>query len=349
MMKTKMLFVCVALVPMAGLLWADDYPQWRGPDRNGVSKEKGLMPKWPAEGPKLAWQAKGLGTGYSSVAVANGRVYTLGETKGEEALIALNEKDGKEIWSKVIGKVGKNQGPQYPGPRGTPTVDGSRIYTLSSDGDLDCMDANDGKLVWKKNLRTDFKGQMGKWAYAESPLVDGDKVVVTPGGNEATLLALNKNDGSVIWKSVLPEGDQAAYASAIVGEVGGIRQYIQFVEKALVGVDANTGKVLWRYEKTSNGIANIPTPLFHDGAVLSMASKTGAGQTKLTVEGKTVKATDGFFLPAMANQIGSPVRIGEYVYGTGPNALMCIDWATGKVKWSDRSVGTGSVCYADLV
>ncbi|HYT90416.1 MAG TPA: PQQ-binding-like beta-propeller repeat protein [Gemmataceae bacterium] len=346
-MTRRLLILCAACSGLAVMpALADDYPQWRGPNRDGVSKEKGLLQQWPAGGPKLAWKATSLGNGYSTPSIAKGQVYLISTTdERTEQVVALNEKDGKQLWSTNIGRVGPNTGPQYPGPRSTPTVDGERLYALRSNGELACLDIK-GQVLWKKSLRSDFGGKPGAWAYAESPLVDGDVVVCTPGGSKATLVALNKTDGKVVWRSAVPGGDASAYAS-VVGEVGGIRQYIQFLGKGVVGVDAKTGRFLWRYSKTSNGSTNIPTPIVHDNTVFSTAQKTGAGVAKLTAEGQNVTATSGYFVPKLKTHIGGVVLVDGYVYGANDTSLLCLDFKTGAIKWEDRCVGKGSICYAD--
>ncbi len=253
-MNLRLLPAIAVLCSFSSLAVAADWPQWRGPQRNGVSRETGLLREWPAEGPKLLWQRTDIGEGYSTPAVVGDRLYLL-SNKGmdDEFVQALSIADGKQIWSTRIGKVGPNRGPQYPAARSTPTVDGELLYALGSDGDLACLETESGKIRWQKNLRSDFGGQPGNWAYAESPLVDGDVLVCTPGGADATLVALNKKTGDVIWKSAVPGGDQAGYASIIIVDTGGIKQYVQFVQKGLVGVDAKSGKFLWRYAKTAEG------------------------------------------------------------------------------------------------
>jgi len=246
---------------------ADDWPQWRGPQRNGISKETGLLKSWPKDGPKLLWQARDIGSGFSTPAVVGDRLYFISNTGlQDEQVMTVSAKDGKPGWAVRIGKVGKpNQQPAYPAARSTPTVDGDVLYALGSDGDLVCLETATGKQVWHKNLQSDFGGKSGVWAYAESPLIDGDALVCTPGGATATLVKLNKKNGEVIWKSAVPGGDEAGYASITTMEVGGVKQYVQFLQKGLVGVDANTGKFLWRYEKTANGsAANIPSPTVAD-------------------------------------------------------------------------------------
>src|SRR5256885_14426810 len=268
------------VLPAALSIIADDWPQWRGPQRNGASQETGLLKEWPADGPKLLWKVTDAGRGYSTPAVLGDRLYLLGnEGLDNESVRALNITDGKRIWQTRLGKVGNpKQEPNFPAARSTPTVQGELLYALGSDGDLACLETGNGKVRWQENVRASFAGKPGNWAYAESPLIDGDAVVCTPGGSEATLVALNKKTGEVIWKCALPEGDEAAYASAIVVEVGGVKQYVQLLQKGLVGAEAKTGRFLWRYGKpVSRYGANIPTPLTSDGYIYSAAAGTGGG------------------------------------------------------------------------
>jgi glucose dehydrogenase len=214
---------------------AADWPQWRGPQRNGISAETGLLAEWPKEGPKLVWQVKDIDSGYSTPAVVGDRLYLLSnEGMDNEFMQALDAKDGKRVWSQRIGKVGNpDQQPNYPAARSTPTVDGEWVYAFGSDGDLACLERATGKVRWQKNVRKDYGGQPGTWAYSESPLVDGEAVLCTPGGPDATLVALNKNTGELIWKCAVPGGEQAAYTSALVIEAGGVRQCIQMLQKGL--------------------------------------------------------------------------------------------------------------------
>ena len=219
---------------------AADWPQWRGPARDGVSKETGLLKEWPKDGPPVRWKRTDLGEGYSTPSVAAGRVYVQTTKGADEFVAALDEKSGADVWATKVGGVGKNKGPQYPGTRSTPTVDGDRVYGLSSDGTLACL-GTDGKEKWSRSLPKDFGGEVGAWAYTESVLIDGDVLVCTPGGKTATLAALNKLTGAVVWQSAVPGGDVADYASVMAVDAGGAKQYVQFLRKGVVGVDAKTG------------------------------------------------------------------------------------------------------------
>jgi outer membrane protein assembly factor BamB len=329
---------------------ANDWPQWRGPQRNGVSQETGLLKEWPKEGPKLRWKATDIGSGYSTPAVVGERLYLLAnEGMDREFVQALAVKDGKRVWQTRLGNVGTNVAQaNYAAARSTPTVDGQVLYALGSDGDLARVEITTGTVRWKKNLRTDFGGAPGEWAYAESPLLDGDALICTPGGSQATMVALNKTTGEVIWKCATPEGDKAAFASAIAVETDGIKQYVQLLQKGLVGVDAKTGKILWRYAKPiSRFDANIPTPLASDGYIYVGSAGTGGGAVKLKGKDGRVEAEEVYFGPKFSTAIGGVVKVGDYLYGTTGAAMLCIQFATGQVKWEERALGAASLCYAD--
>ena len=324
----------------------DDWAQWRGAARDGISKETGFADSWPENGPPLVWKTSDLGTGYSSPAIADGRIYLQTTQGSEEFVIALDEKSGKKIWSAKIGKVGPNEGPQYPGARSTATVDGDMLFCLSSNGDLACLNTADGKVVWTKQFRDEFGGRVGSWAYSESVLVDGDTLVCTPGGEDANLAALDKTTGKVIWKSTGPDAGGAEYASIVVVGEGEKKQYVQFLQKAIIGVDAKTGKQLWRYERTA-GQANILTPLVKKNRVFTSGSRTGGACLELNQNGDSVKAQEIFFNPSLSPSIGGAVLVDGHIYGTSRTGIFCADFATGKIAWQSRDVSAASICSAD--
>jgi outer membrane protein assembly factor BamB len=350
--------VCVAALtaaPAFAQTKPADWPQWRGPDRTGVSPEKGLLKEWPESGPPLLWTAVGMGRGFGSVAVSNGRIYAIGDTKGrEQSVVCVNAADGKVVWTAPVGKG--------DGARNTPTVDGDRVYCLNTQGnqhaEIVCL-STAGKEVWRKDFQKDFNGKMmSGWGYSESPLVDGDKVICTPGGADATLVALDKKTGAVIWKAAVPNGDAAGYASIVVSEGGGVRQYIMLLERGIVGVAAQDGKFLWRYNRIANGTANIPTALVRgDYVFCSTGYGTGAALLKLSADGSGgVKATEQYFLRGntFQNHHGGMVLLGDHVYaGHGHNNgfPICVELMTGKVVWGggERGPGGGSaaICAAD--
>jgi outer membrane protein assembly factor BamB len=333
----------------SGLAPAADRPQWRGPQRNGVSQETGLLKEWPKQGPKLVWQVKDIGSGFSTPSIVGERIYLLSNRGLEDEFVqALAVKDGKPVWNTHLGKVGNpEQQPNYPAARSTPTVDGDVLYALGSDGDLACVETTSGKVRWRKNLRTEFGGKPGYWAYAESPLIDGETLVCTPGGSEATLAALNKNSGQVIWKCAAPGGDDAAYSSAITVEEGGVKQYVQLLEKGLVGVNAKTGQFLWRYDKlTSRYKNNDPTPVAADGLVYGSSVGTGGGAVQFKARDGGIEAEQLYFSPKLPTAIGGVVKVGDYLYGTS-QTLQCVGFKTGTVKWEERGIGAASLCFAD--
>jgi outer membrane protein assembly factor BamB len=342
--------VAAATFVVSGAALGADWPQWRGPKRDGKSEEKGLLKQWPQEGPKLLWKAEGAGGGYSTPSVAGERLYLMGSRGLDEEFVqARAVADGKELWTVKVGKVGNpDQRPPYPGARSTPTVDGELLYALGSDGDLVCLEAGTGKVRWAKNLRKDFGGQPGTWAYSESPLVDGDRVLVTPGGPDAAIVALNKTNGDVVWKGKVPGGDKAGYASIIVADAAGKRQYVQFMEKGLVGFDAGGGEFLWRYEGTAKGSpANIPTPVVHGDYVYTGTSMGGGGLAKLSAKNGGVMVEQVYFNKKLPVAIGGSVVIDDHLYGTTNSAMMCVELVSGKEKWSERGIGAASVLYAD--
>jgi outer membrane protein assembly factor BamB len=321
-----------------------DWPQWQGPDRTGISKETGLLKQWPASGPPQVWAAGDLGRGYGSMAVAGERVYLQGMKGGNSIVSALNRADGKLAWSKALGPASDND--QGPGPRGTPTVDGDRMYILTENGDLHCL-KTDGSAVWHRNILADFRGRQLRWLISESPLVDGDAVIVSPGGNGAGMVKLDKMTGKTLWTSK-DLSDPAGYSSPIVADVQGVRTYMTLTSNAGVGVRASDGKLMWHYERAANGIANITTPLFFDNKVFyTSAYDTGGGLLGLAAQNGAVTAKEIYFTRNMKNHHGGVVLVNGYLYGFNDSILTCLEFATGNPVWRDRSVGKGSVTFAD--
>jgi len=340
---------------------AADWPQWRGPNRDGKSADTGLLKEWPKDGPSLAWKIKGLGGGYSGPSIAAGRIFGMSNRGDDEVVWALSETDGKEVWATRLGPAFKQPGwPQgKEGPGCTPTVDGERLYVEGMGGAVACLQVKDGKILWQHSLTRDFGGRVPPWSYRESPLVDGDTVIYTPGGPDATLAALDKLTGKTIWKSQVPDGPKAAYTSAIAIDFDGQRQYVQFTQKALVGVAASDGKFLWRYNRAANSNGIIcSTPLHQDGLVFAASAYgTGGGLVKLSKDASGgVKAEEVYFSKKMQNQHGGMIVLDGCLYGAnGGNeggSLVCLDFQTGNVLWDGRDSGArgvpkGSVALAD--
>ncbi len=518
---------------------AADWPQWRGPNRDGCSTETGLVKQWPDGGPKVLWQVNSVGVGFSSLAVQDGRIFTLGDLDGVEHILCLSAKDGATLWAvqpepvkaslaaklaemkkaadrdndgtvdeaEALTKLGTNyysfdkpadgdahaiataradrlfkkldkdadgklsateaggvlremfarmdastpgadaaalarqraeellktadkdgngklsaaelRGTPFDnlpkrvdrdnddafsveeieahlaraeagrdgavsreeaiaffaakqpgadgilndaelrgyyggyrngagdGPRGTPTVDGNKVYAEGGNGDVTCLDAATGRTLWNVNLSTDLGGGRPGWGYSESPLLHNDWIIVTPGGKQGTIAALDKTTGKVVWRSAdVFEGAQ--YSSPVLFTLGGVKQIVQFTNKTVFGIDATTGKFLWNYSRASNGTANCTTPVaFNDHVFASSAYGTGGGLVKITPSEAGQKADEVYFEPKMANHHGGIVRVGDYMYGFGNGGLICMNFLTGKIAWNERSVGKGSLTYAD--
>ena len=337
--------IVVGAVSMSGQSAAVDWPQWRGPDRTGVSTETGLLAQWPRSGPPVAWSAAMLGAGYGAVSVQGDRVYLQGMRNNQSVVSTLNRADGKPVWVRILGPAGDND--RGPGPRSTPTIDGDRLYALSETGDLACLRVSDGTVVWQRNILKEFKGENPYWLLSESPLVDGNLVIVTPGGRGAGMVALDKMSGKTVWASK-ELSDTAGYASAIVADIGGVRTIMNFTADAAVGVRASDGKLMWKNSEASNGTANIATPVYSDGKVFFTSSYgTGASLLALRASGSEVRAQEIYFTRDMKNHHGGVVLVKGYIYGYNDSILTCLEFASGKVVWRDRSVGKGAVTYAD--
>jgi outer membrane protein assembly factor BamB len=301
-----------------------------------------------------------LGGGDSAPSIAAGRIFGMGNRGEDEIIWALSEKDGKELWTTRLGPAFKQQMPQgKEGPGCTPTVDGDLLYVEGLGGDVACLQVKDGKVVWQRSLQSDFGGEPPTWSYRESPLIDGAKVICTPGGEDATVVALDKMTGKTIWKSLVPGNPKAAYASAIALDFEGQRQYVQFVQNAVLGVAATDGKFLWRYDRCANshGI-NCSTPIYHDGQVFAASAYgAGGGLVKLTKDDNGgVKADEVYFSRKMQNHHGGMIVIDGVLYGAnGGNeggALLCLDFETGKILWDEHDDSAhrapkGSIALAD--
>ena len=322
-----------------------DWPQWRGQNRDGMSRETGLLKTWPRTGPQVVWSAADLGAGFGSVSVRGDRVFVQGARNRQSIVFSLNRADGKVVWSRPLGSAGEND--RGSGPRGTPTTDGDRLYALSENGDLACLRLQDGAVVWQRNILKDFRGSNPNWLISESPLVDGNLVVVSPGGRGAGIVALDKMTGKTVWQSA-ELSDEASYSSAVVADVQGVRTIMALTSEAGVGVRAADGKLLWRYRDVANSTANAATPLYSDGRVFYTSDYgTGGALLALKASGNEVRANEVYFTREMQNHHGGVVLVNGYLYGYNNAILTCLEFATGKMMWRDRSVGKGAISYAD--
>jgi len=333
----------------AGGALAADWPCWRGPYRDGICREIGLLKEWPEEGPRLLWKCRELGDGFSGPAIVGNMLYTMGQRNGAEWVIAVDcAHGGQVIWATPIGPI-RHSGGGQPGPRSTPAVYRGKVYALGMNGDLVCLDAMSGAGDWRCNLVFEFGGRVPKYGYSESVLIDGRWVVCTPGGPQCSMLALWRLNGEKVW--ACPAGDGAAYSSIIKVSIGGVHQYVQFTDTGVIGVQVRGGKLLWRYEKPSNETANCPTPLWNLHQTIFAASGYGVGGgmvwPKLTPQGE-FKPEEVYFTDKMQNHHGGMIAWDWHVYGcSNPSDLTCMDWKTGEVKWTDRSSGKCSLLFAD--
>ncbi len=342
-MKRTILILAALTLTLTLPALAIDWPQWRGANRDGVNPEKNLLDEWPAAGPKLLWRSEGLGAGFSSVSTSKGRLFTMGDGKESSHVYCLSVKDGSKIWtSRAIGKTGGN----YKGTRSTPTVVGDLLYALGQFGDLVCLKTATGAEVWRTSLKTNYGGRPGGWNYTESPLVDGDKIIVTPGGKKGAVIALNRMTGKLIWKSA-DFTDGAQYSSLIISEFGGERQYIQLTGENVVGLAAGTGKVLWQAARKGR-TATVSTPIFHDGSLFVTSSYgVGCNGFKISYDGTSFFAKQTYANKTISNHHGGCIRVGNYIYGSSGSTLACIDLKTGEEMWRERSAGKGAIVVAD--
>jgi outer membrane protein assembly factor BamB len=337
-----------------------DWPGFHGPNRDNVCRETGLNTDWTKTPPALLWKIEGLGMGYSGISIADGKIFTMGDRKGVDGntaqfVLAYDLATQKGLWSVHVGL------PHKDGPRSTPTIDGELLYAIGTEGALVCLEAAGGTERWRKSLPNDFGGQMmSGWKFSESALIDGSKLICTPGGKEATLVALDKKTGAVIWKCAVPAlgekgKDGAGYASAIVAEIDGVRQYIQLIGRGLVGVEAETGEFLWGYNGIANTTANISNPVVRGQYVFTTTNyNTGSALLRISRVGETFHVKEIYTLSGweFENHHGGIVFVGNHVYGGHGNSRgepACVDVATGKIMWRAKAPerGSAAVLYAD--
>lgn len=320
-----------------------EWNQWRGPNRDGLSPETGLLQQWPANGPPAAWRVAGAGIGYSSFAAAAGKLYTLGVRDDTEFVLAFDAATGRKLWESPNGRRFRND--RGDGPRSTPTIDGNRLYVFGSSGDLTCMEPATGARIWSVNVVQRLGGVNPYWGYSESPLVINDRILINVGARRASIVAFNTQDGSVLWQN---HADEAAYSSPVVLRTGSLVQAVFFTGARVLAVDPRDGRLLWSYDRVSNGTANIATPVVRGNRVfLSSDYGTGAALLDVKAAGNIASASEVYFTREMRNHHASSVLVGDHIYGFSSSILTALRFDTGELAWRHRSVGKGSLIYAD--
>ena len=335
---------CLASVDVAGRQAAPaEWFQWRGANRDGISSETGLLQDWPKSGPPQAWRVTGAGNGYSSFSASDGRLYTLGARSGTEYVIAIDRATGKKVWETQNGRRFEND--RGDGPRSTPTVEGDRLYVFGGSGDLTCLENATGRKIWSINLVQKFGGVNPYWGYSESPLIVGDRILVNAGGRRASIVAVSKADGATLWQQ---HSDGAGYSSPMLMRTGSLNQVIFFTESHTLAVDPRDGRLLWTYAKANNGTANVATPIVR-GTKVFVSSDYGTGGALLEVRaaGNIATANEVYFTREMRNHHASSVLVGDHLYGFSSSILTALKFDTGDMAWRDRSVGKGSLIFAD--
>ena len=320
-----------------------DSAQWRGPDRNGIYPEKNLLNAWPESGPTLLWSAETLGTGYSSPVVAADRIYVTGLEGGTGYVYAF-DKRGKQLWKTAYGGEWTES---YPGARTTPTVYDNRLYVVSGHGNVVCLDPS-GKILWQVDMRKTFNAPNIEWGITESLLVFDDKVICTPGGSQTTVVALDRKTGKTIWASPSIR-ETSAYCSPLLAQHGNRRLILTMTQRSIIGVDAESGDLLWRHPHRTEYDIHANTPIYHDGWVFAFSGyRTGSVMLQLSADGTRV--TEAWRNATPDNQMGGAVLIDGNLYLSGHNnrGWHCVDWNTGEVNYSARKLGhRGAIIAAD--
>ncbi len=321
-----------------------DWPQWRGPNRDGISSETGLLKTWPTTGPKILWRA-GSGEGYSGIVISQGRGFTSFGAGSNEVTVAFEASTGKELWRVTLdAKLSDDQG---DGPRSTPTVDGDLVFALSGNGRLAALNVKDGKKIWEHNLRAEYGGRVPRWGVSTTPLVEGNMLIVDVGGKSGhSVMAFNKATGAVIWKS---ETDVPGYSAPIAINFNNARKILAFTGTALVGLAASDGRALWRYTWETEYDVNAATPIFIAPDKVFISSNYGKGSALLQMQTNNGSASvrEVWKSRDMKNHFSSSVLYQNHLYGFDNAFLTCLDLATGKAKWQQRGFQKGSLLLAD--
>jgi outer membrane protein assembly factor BamB len=350
MRKSLQLLTCSSIILASTVLARSaegDWRQWRGPTGDAKSPETGLLKEWPAGGPPLAWKTSGLGSGYSTLAVAGNQIFTMGDKGDDNYVIALDRQNGRKLWETKLGKAGAPGWGSYAGPRCMPVVDGNLLFAIAQYGEVVCLDTTTGRQIWRKHMINDFGGQLQEWGYSAMPLVDGDRVILAPGGSQGNLVALDKTTGELIWQSKeLTDGIH--YSSPVVAEIGGVYQYIQLTDASLAGIATDNGQLLWRAAR-KGAVAVVPTPVVYgDHVYVTSGYGVGCQLFKISAAGGEFTAEQVYANKTMVNHHGGVVLVDGHIYGfSDSRGWTCQNLKTGQAAWTDKRLNKGSVVYAD--
>lgn len=361
MVRKSLVLCCALIVAGAVSTRADDWPQWRGPHRDGKSTESGLNLNWKRKKPQHLWTVEGMGRGFASLSIADGRIYTTGNLREGQGVVCADAATGRRLWATPLTGEAPEHG--YPGSRCTPTVDGDRVYVVTSDGQIVCLQTSNGNVLWRRSFKADFGGRMmSGWGFSESPLVDGDWVLCTPGGRNAMIVALDKRTGADVWQASVPSlgengKDGAGYSSIVISEAAGVKQYVQLTGRGVISVRANDGKFLWGYNRVANNVANIPTPIVKgDYVFASTGYGTGAALLKVVQTSVGLDVEEEYFLDSkiFQNHHGGMILLGDYIYAGHQHNKgfpICLHMMSGNVKWGGRirpeGGGSAAITYVD--
>ncbi len=338
----RLIFLMCVFVPSIGI-FSQEIAQWRGPNRDGIYNETGLLKQWPANGPKLLWSFQELGDGHASAAVTENKVYSAG-TQNEVGFVFVFDNSGKLLWKTGYGKEWTES---FPGTRSTPLVYNDKLYILSGLGELVCLDAEKGNILWKIDLTSSYDGQNIKWGFTENLLIDDEKLYCTPGGENDNVLALNKDTGKLIWKSK-GNSEKSAYCSPMIIKLANRRILVTMTEKSIIGLDASNGRFLWRFEHINEWSVHPNTPIYKDGFLYCTSGYgTGGELLKLSADGTSV--TQVWRNNLLDPKMGGMVLVNGKIYGSGDDnkKWFCLDWNTGKVEYSSDMMKRGNISFAD--
>jgi outer membrane protein assembly factor BamB len=342
-MKISLFALIVFLFVLSGVAISQSSTRWRGPDQSGVYADTNLLDKWPASGPEISWTFEGLGIGYSSPAIANGLIYISG-MEGSNGYIYCLSSDGKLQWKAAYGNEFNSS---YPGSRATPVISEGFIYMLSGTGELACLNAQNGRPVWRKNIFSEFNGKNIQWGINETVVIHGNKLICTPGGTTNNIIALEKSTGKLIW-SGKGKGETSAYCTPLVTKVGSRNLLVTHTENNILGLDADSGELLWSYPHVNRWGVHPNTPLFHNNQLFCF-SGYGKGGVLLQLNADGSRVTKKWEAEDLDSRLGGAVVLDGKIYGSGDENRdwQCIDWESGTVKYKTREIGNGVIIAAD--